>query len=112
MALDPKLTGRMERRLPIIVVVHIAHCPPAGTEGEEETYTDNISSCGARIFSKHAWQPGDSLQVTPLNEDSACGYVIYCHRLPDNRYGVGVKFQDQPATWSIIQRYGRNGHAV
>jgi PilZ domain-containing protein len=105
MPLDPKFTSRMERRLPIMVVVRLTPCPPAGTDGEERTYTDNISRCGARIFSKHAWQPGDAVRVTPLNEDSVCGRVIYCHRLPDNRYGVGVKFQGSPVTWSIIQRY-------
>jgi len=59
MSLDHGLSGRMERRLPIIVVVHLTECPPAGTDGEEKTYTDNISSRGARIFSKHGWQPGD-----------------------------------------------------
>jgi hypothetical protein len=97
----------MERRLPIIVVVRLTHCPPVGTEGEEKTYTDNISSRGARIFSKHAWQPGDALRVAPLNENSVCANVSYCHRLPDSRYGVGVKFQGRPVTWSIIERYGR-----
>ena len=107
MSLDHGLSGRMERRLPIIVVVHLTECPPAGTDGEEKTYTDNISSRGARIFSKHGWQPGDSVRVTPLSENSVCAKVIYCHRLPDSRYGVGVKFQGRPLTWSIILRHGR-----
>jgi hypothetical protein len=43
---------------------------------EEKTYTDNISPRGARIFSKHAWQPGDALRLTPLNGYSACGKVV------------------------------------
>ncbi len=107
MSLDPKFPGRMEARLPIIVVVRLTHCPAVGTDGEEKTYTDNISSRGARVFSKHAWRPGDDLRLTPLNENSVRAKVIYCHRLPDNRYGVGVKFQGRPVTWSIIQRYGR-----
>jgi len=106
MPLDHTLSGRMERRLPIIVAVRLAHCAPAGADEEEKTYTDNISPRGARIFSKNAWQPGDALRVTPLNGYSACGKVVYCHRLPDDRYGIGVNFQDQPVTWSITRRYG------
>jgi hypothetical protein len=106
MPLDPWLSGRTERRLPIIVVVRLTHCPTAGGDGEEKTYTDNISPHGARIFSKHAWQPGDALRITPLNGHSACGKVVYCQRLPDDRHGIGVNFQDHPVTWSILRRYG------
>ena len=50
---DPKLRGRMEGRLPIIVVVRLAY------------------SWGA------------------------------------DRYSVGVKFEDGPFTWPIMQRYAR-----
>ena len=105
MPLDPRLSGRMERRLPIIVAVRLARCPPAGVDGEEKTYTDNISQRGARIFSKYDWQPGDALQITLLNGHSACGKVVYCHRLPDDRYGIGVNFQDQPVIWSSVRKY-------
>ena len=103
--LDHGPSGRMERRLPIIVVVRLAQAEGAGSDGEERTFTDNISPHGARIFSKHAWQPGDVVRVTPLNVDAACGKVVYCQRLPDNRYGIGVKFQGRPFTWSTLQKY-------
>ncbi len=106
MPLDPWLSGRMEKRLPIIVAVRLAPCAPAGVDGEEKTYTDNVSPRGARMFSKHAWQPGDALRVTLLNGYSAFGKVVYCQRLPDDRYGVGVTFQDYPVTWSTVWRYG------
>jgi hypothetical protein len=106
MPLDDWLSGRKERRLPIIVVVRLTHFIPAGGDGEEKTFTDNISPHGARIFSKHAWQPGDGLRVTPLNGSSAFGKVVYCQKLPDDRYGIGVNFQDHPITWSILGRYG------
>jgi len=105
--LDHELSGRTERRLPIIVVVRLAHCQPAGTDGEgERTYTDNISPHGARVFSKHLWQLGDAVRVTPLNGDSACGKVVHCQRLPDDRYSIGVKFQGCSVKWSALRRYG------
>jgi hypothetical protein len=96
----------MERRLPIIVVVRLAPAERAGAGGEERTYTDNISAHGARIFSRRPWQLGDKVSVTPVNEEStACGKVVYCHRLADDRYDIGVAFQDRPVTWSVVRRY-------
>ena len=104
MSLDQRVSGRTERRLPIIVVVRLTSVERGGTDGEERTYTDNISARGARIFSKHPWQPGGEIMVTPRNEETTCGSVVYCQRL-DDRYAIGVKFQDCPATWSAIRRY-------
>ena len=69
------------------------------------TYTDNISAHGARVFSKHPWQPGDEVMVTPVNDETTCGNVVYCQRLQDDRYGIGVKFRDRLVTWSAMRRY-------
>ena len=56
-------------------------------------------------FSKHPWQPGDEVMVTPVNDETTCGNVVYCQRLPDDRYGIGVKFRDRLVTWSAMRRY-------
>ncbi len=40
MPLDHRLSGRMERRLPIIVVVRLKPAVSAGADGEEKTFTD------------------------------------------------------------------------
>jgi hypothetical protein len=103
--LDYGPTGRTEKRLPIIMVVRIMHCEPAGAAGEEKTYTDNISPHGARVFSKHLWQAGDAVRVTPLSNDSVCGKVVYCLKLPDDRYSIGVQFQSHPVAWSVLERF-------
>jgi PilZ domain-containing protein len=95
----------MERRLPIIVVVRLALVERAGADGEERTYTDNISSRGARVYSIRPWQPGQAVQVTPRNEEPACGNVVYCQTLEDGRFVIGVKFQDRPIMWSAVHRY-------
>jgi hypothetical protein len=105
MPLDHTLNGRVERRLPIVVVVRLAQAERAGTDGEERTYTDNISQRGARVYSIRPWQLGDAVQVTPRNEDPTCGKVVYCQMLPDDRYVIGVKFQDGPIAWSAVSRY-------
>jgi len=94
--LDDGPSGRMERRLPIIVVVRLASPETVGPDGEERTFTDNISPHGARIFSRHPWQPGDVVRVTPLHQDAAYGKVVYCQHLPDDRYTIGLQFPDRP----------------
>ena len=102
---DHTLSGRMGRRLPILVVVRLAKAERAGTDGEERTYTDNISADGARVYSIRSWQLGDAVQVTPRNEDSTRGNVVYCQTLENGRFVIGVKFQDRPVTWSALCRY-------
>jgi hypothetical protein len=102
---DHTLIGRIERRLPIIVVVGLARLERANTDGVEWTFTDNISAHGARVFSRHAWQPGDGITLTPFNEEMACGNVIYCKRIADDRYWVGVKLKDHMIAWRAIKRY-------
>ncbi len=94
----------MERRLPIIVAIRLAPAQSVDNDGEEKTYTDNISVHGARIFSKQAWQPDDVVRITPLNRDAACGKVVYCQRMPDNRYSIGVKLQGLPVAWSTLHK--------
>ena len=105
MPFDHNLNGRMEKRLPIIVVVRLAQAESAGTDGEERTYTDNISARGARVYSVRLWQLGDAVHVTAQNEAPTCGNVVYCQRLADDRYAVGVKFLDPTLAWSAVRRF-------
>jgi hypothetical protein len=102
--LDYGPSGRMEKRLPIIVVVRLASAASVAAD-DEKTFTDNISPHGARIFSRQAWKPGDVVRVTPLNQDAASASVVYTERLPDNRFSIGVQFQDHTVAWSVLQRY-------
>jgi len=96
----------MEKRLPIIVVVRLSRTRNLPSREEERTYTDNISARGVRLFSRYFWQPGEQVQVTPLNEESPMlGEVVYCQRLDDDHFGVGVKFQERPVAWSTLRRY-------
>jgi hypothetical protein len=63
MSLDHNLSGRMEKRLPIVVVVCLAQSKRVGVDGEERTYTDNISAHGARVYSVRLWQLGDAYRL-------------------------------------------------
>jgi hypothetical protein len=107
MPLDPNqtLSSRMERRLPIIVVVRLAYSESKNTYVSEWTYTDNISAHGARIFTKHVWQLGDEITLTPFKEETASGNVVYSQMTADGRYWVGVKLKDHPVLWRAIRKY-------
>lgn len=107
MTLDYTLRGRSERRLPIMVVVQLAKALPQ-CAAEERTFTDNLSPRGARVFSSHPWKTGEAVMLTSLQEGSICGKVIYCQRLKDDRYAIGLHVPDGPLTWSIVQRLWGN----
>jgi PilZ domain len=95
----------MEKRLPIVVVGRLAQAERAGADGDERTYTDNISARGARVYSVRLWQLGDAVLVTPQNEAPTCGNVVYCQRLADDRYAVGVRFLDPTIAWFTVRRF-------
>lgn len=68
MFLDKNLTGRNEKRLPVMVVVRLSAFQPGEGEVAEETYTDNLSSGGVRVCSLRRGQPGDQVEVAPVDQ--------------------------------------------
>jgi hypothetical protein len=106
MASESISVGRMEKRLPIAIVVRLAHGADQPVSGAELTYTDNVSSHGARVISRRAWQPGDVARITSLkDETTVSGKVIYCQKLPDDRHCIGLNFEDRRVTWSAYRAY-------
>ena len=102
------LEGRMEKRLPIAIVVRLSRMHHLPATEEETTYTDNVSPHGARLLSINRWQPGEQAQVTTVKEGSSIlGEVIYCERLGSGRFCIGMKFQERPVAWPILSRYSR-----
>ena len=102
---DP-LKGRKERRLPIVVVVNLAPLEAVNAERHERTYTDNISTHGARVRSIYAWQLGEEAEITPANgETPVRGEVVYCQRVDHNRFFVGLNIRESRITWTIMRRF-------
>jgi hypothetical protein len=106
MTIESFFSGRMEKRIPIAIVVRLtsAQDQPAGEP--ELTYTDNVSAHGARVLSNRSWQIGDVAQVTSLKDEiTISGKVAYCQMLPDKRYFIGLNFKDRRVTWSAYRTY-------
>jgi hypothetical protein len=98
--------GRMEKRLPIAIVVRLIHGQDQHVNGAELTYTDNLSAHGARVVSKRSWQTGEIVHLTSLKDETTIrGRVVYCQKLLDDRYCIGLNFPDSPVSWSTYRTF-------
>jgi hypothetical protein len=106
MASKSSFIGRMEKRLPIAIVVRLAPAQDQPVDGAEVAYTDNVSVHGARVVSHRPWQTGEMIQVTSMQDENTLrGKVVYCQKLPDDRYLIGLNFQNHRVTWSRYCAY-------
>jgi len=106
MAVKSIFSGRMEKRIPIAIVVRLTRAQDQPASKPELTYTDNISGHGAGVVSSRPWQIGEVAQVTSLKDEiTISGKVTYCLMLPGNRYFIGLNFQDRRVTWSAYRTY-------
>jgi hypothetical protein len=59
----------------------------------EHVMITNISSHGARVITHRHWQPRDRAVLTEFTgEFHFAAEVIYCRRLRDDAYVIGLKF--------------------
>ena len=109
MAFKARFIGRMEKRLPIAIVVRLAHERDQSADGAELTYTDNVSAHGARVISDHPWKTGDTATVTSLKDEVAIrGKVVYCQKRQEGRYYIGLNFLDRGVVWSVYRTYAKS----
>ncbi len=95
----PARSGRLERRIRLSVPVEIANLldPPT----TEKTTTENVCSLGIRILTQRARDLNERLMISSVvGELRTLAHVVYCQRLPDGRFGVGLRFQDELIDWS------------
>lgn len=89
-----------------MVAVSLAPLEPVNRERHERTYTDNISPHGARVRSTYTWKLGDLAEITPVSgEPSVRGEVVYCQKLDNSRFFVGLKVRESRIPWSILRRF-------
>jgi hypothetical protein len=66
----------------------------------ERTTTENVCSLGVRIVTQRAWELDERLWVNSLDWDlRALARVVYCQRLVDGRFGIGLQFRGVPINW-------------
>ena len=101
----PPTAPRCETRVPMEIGVQITgHRVLPGTE---TTFTENVSSHGARVLSTRRWKKNDQLTIATLTGSfRAIARVAYCQKVPERGFAVGLEFLNPSGTWVV------NGVAV
>jgi hypothetical protein len=91
---------RSEPRLPMQVGVRISG--NAFMPGLETTFTENVSSRGARVRSVRRWSAGESICVMSLTEGfRSLARVAYCEPNRDMDFAIGVEFLELEGQWVL-----------
>lgn len=70
--------------------------------GLETTFTENVSSRGARVRSVRRWRPGESVCVMSLAEGfRSLARVAYCEPNHDMGFAIGVEFLELEGQWVL-----------
>jgi len=104
----PARSGRLEKRIRLAVPLQISSVlDPAAVE---PTTTENVCSLGMRVLTQRARELNERLMISSLMGDlRSLVRVVYCQRLPDGRFGVGLQFQGQVVNWSKGSMPGAGG---
>jgi hypothetical protein len=88
-------TGRSDRRIPKKVAVELAR--PDGSQLTEMAMVQNVSTRGMRVATEHVWHPGDPVLLSsPESGFRTQARVVYCQRLENNSFAVGLELLASP----------------
>ena len=91
---------RTENRIPMEIGCHLEG--NRQVPGAESTFTENVSSNGARVVSVRRWEPDDRLIFTARNgEFRSSARVAYCQPLQGDGFAIGVEFLDTTGRWIV-----------
>lgn len=87
----PMRSGRIEKRTRLAVPVEIFSLRDPSTT--ERTATENVCSFGARLLTLHPKELNERLLIRSFGgELKTIARVVYCQRLSDGRFGIGIQF--------------------
>jgi hypothetical protein len=89
----PMRSGRLEKRTRLAIPVRISSLkePSAG----ERSTTENICSLGLRVLVQSARKLNERLLIKSVDgELQAAARVVYCERLLDGRFALGLEFHE------------------
>jgi PilZ domain-containing protein len=95
----PVRFGRVEKRISQAIPVELSTLGhPLETE---RVSTENVSSLGMRVVTKHPVEQNSRFMIRPLVRDKgAVAQVVYCQKLGEGRYGIGMRFLGLAMKWS------------
>ena len=94
----PMRSGRLERRTRLAIPVRISS-PKEPSAGERST-TENVCSLGLRVLVRRAREMNERLLIKSADGHlEADARVVYCERLRDGRFALGLEFNGEAANW-------------
>ena len=100
--------GRLEKRIPLSLPVQISSLYDHSKA--ERTTTENVCSLGMRVLTQKAKELNERLMISSLVGDlRALARVVYCQRLPDGRFGIGIQLQGRAVNWQASSPAGTSG---
>jgi len=95
----PLRSGRLEKRIEVAVPLQISSI--LDPETAERTRTENVCSLGVRVLTEQARELDERLMIRSLRGDlQRLARVVYCQRLPDGHFAVGLQFQGGSVKWA------------
>lgn len=94
----PVRSGRLEKRIRLAVPVQISGVlEPAASE---RTTTENVCSVGIRVLTHRPRESNERLIISSMAGDlRSLARVVYCERLPNGSFAVGLQFQGVRVNW-------------
>ena len=71
----------------------------------ELAFSENVSLHGVRVVTERAWKPGERVIVKSYHGSiKSPAKVIYCYRLAEARYAVGLELRSAIWTWADVSQ--------
>ena len=91
--------GRSEKRVARTVRVEV--CLEDEAKRNEGLLTENVSAHGARVLMEQKLHPGQGVLVSlPREGVRARGRIVYCQRLSEGRFAVGLELSGRVEPWA------------
>jgi hypothetical protein len=82
--------GRSDRRVKKEAVLELARADDP--QLIETAIAQNVSDRGLRVATEHVWRPGDLVLLSsPESGLRTQARVVYCQRMKNNRFAVGLE---------------------
>lgn len=91
-------SGRLEKRIRLAVPLHVSSLE--NLSKTERATTENVCSLGARVLTLRPKEAQERLMIrSSVGDLRALARVVYCQRLNDGRFGVGLELQGAAVSW-------------
>ena len=86
-------SGRLEKRTRVAMPVKLLILQSPGIV--EKAKTENVSAHGARVVTTHPLPHQPLLLTSSEGKVQTYAHVVYCQRLADQSYAVGLQFESE-----------------